>query len=292
MTRFRTRLAGQCGEKAAVEHGFDRLPVDPFAIAEAHDLPVVAKPVEVEGVSGGIVLGPGDPFIFYATNIRSPGFQRFTVAHELGHALLDGHWEVLEKEGPMHVSRAGFCQGHSSVEIEADHFAAGLLMPRRLIRQALRAAPIGLEGAREIEDRAQCSLTAAAIRMAECADHAVAAVVSQGDAVRYAFLSEPFKRLRPRRWLRKGEPLPDGLTRSFNANPANVEDRAGACGSTTLDAWFGGGELPLDEEVIGLGTYGRTLTVLSSEAVEADPDEENEERDLEEDWTPRFAYGR
>lgn len=292
MTGFRIKMAGQKGEKVSVEHGFERLPIDPFAIAETEGLDVEAKPAEIEGVSGGIILTADPPVIFYATNIRSSGFQRFTIAHELGHAKLDGHWEALMQEGPMHASRAGFSQGHSSVEIEADHFAAGLLMPRRLIRQALRAAPIGLKGAQEVEDRAQCSLTAAAIRMAECADHAVAVVVSQGDAIRYAFLSEPFKRLRPRRWLRKGEPLPDSLTRSFNADPANVEDRAGACGSTTLDAWFGGGELPLDEEVIGLGTYGRTLTVLSSEAVEADPDEEDEERDLEESWTPRFAYGR
>ena len=292
MTGFQIRLAGQRGEKVAAEHGFDRLPVDPFAIAEAERLDVEAKLPEVEGVSGGIILITDPPVIFYSTSIRSQGFQRFTVAHELGHALLDGHWEALEKEGPMHASRAGFAQGHNPVEIEADHFAAGLLMPRRLIRQVLRAAPIGLEGVREIEDRAQCSLTAAAIRMAECADHAVAVVVSQGDVVRYAFLSEPFKRLRPRRWLRKGELLPDGLTRSFNAHPANVEDRASACAPTTLDAWFGGAELPLDEEVVGLGAYGRTLTILSNEAVEADPDDEDEERDLEESWTPRFAYGR
>jgi hypothetical protein len=36
------------------------------------------------------------------------------------------------------------------------------------------------------------------------------------------------------------------------------------------------------------------LTVLSSEALAADPDEDEDEEDaaLEESWTPRFAHGR
>ncbi|HEY0026778.1 MAG TPA: hypothetical protein VGC35_02815 [Allosphingosinicella sp.] len=49
----------------------------------------------------------------------------------------------------------------------------------------------------------------------------------------------------------------------------------------------------LDEEVIGLGSYGFTLTVFSSEDLPEEPDEEeDEEKTLEERWRPRFAYGR
>lgn len=44
------------------------------------------------------------------------------------------------------------------------------------------------------------------------------------------------------------------------------------------------------EEVVGLGRYGKTLTVLSSRKIghEANTDEGNDEEDLVERWTPRF----
>jgi hypothetical protein len=49
----------------------------------------------------------------------------------------------------------------------------------------------------------------------------------------------------------------------------------------------------LDEEVIGLGRYGFTLTVLSSESLaESDDEDEDDEEETVERWTPRFAYGR
>jgi hypothetical protein len=44
------------------------------------------------------------------------------------------------------------------------------------------------------------------------------------------------------------------------------------------------------EEVIGLGRYGKTLTVLSSRKIgqEAYADEGDDQVDLAERWTPRF----
>ena len=41
------------------------------------------------------------------------------------------------------------------------------------------------------------------------------------------------------------------------------------------------------EEAIGLGSYGRTLTVLSCESL-PDAEEEREEEVLKESWTPKF----
>ncbi len=40
------------------------------------------------------------------------------------------------------------------------------------------------------------------------------------------------------------------------------------------------------EGVLGLGAYGKVLTVLSTDIL---PDEEDENRDLEERWTPRLG---
>lgn len=290
MSKFRLLMARQCGEKIAADHNFTAFPVDPFAIAAQEDIMVEAKDPDRKGMSGCIVFTDDGVGIVYATDIRSEGFRRFTVAHELGHYFLEGHPEEIAKTGPVHFSRAGFVQGNNSIEIEADHFASGLLMPTRLTREALYQAPIGLAGVQHLASIAEASLTAAAIRTAECAPYPVAIIVSEHEQVVYGFLSESFKKLGKLRFLRKGDPLPHTGTRSFNGLADNIQLGRSICRQTTLAEWFGdSSDIRLDEEIIGLGSYGYTLTVLSSEALTDDPDEtEDEERDLIESWTARF----
>jgi hypothetical protein len=192
------------------------------------------------------------------------------------------------------VSRAGFSQGAVSIEIEADHFAAGLLMPTHLVRHSLSGSSLGLDGIVRLREAADCSLTAAAIRVAECAEVPMAIIVSRGEEIAYAFLSEGFKSLKPARYPRQGMALPTGATRDFNATPGNVLAGRKICGEARFSDWFEGvRHTPLDEEVVGLGRYGLTLTVLTSEEFPLDPDEEDDrEERLVDSWTPRFAYGR
>ena len=291
---FRIRMARQAGEAEAGRRGFEAFPIDPFAIAAHHEIEVVPKPSDAEGVSGAIIFSDEYVTIIYATNIRSEGFRRFTVAHELGHYLLDGHAEEICTAGGHHFSRAGFTQCDRRIEIEADHFASGLLMPTRLVKQVLNRSAVGLEGVLELADQAECSATASAIRAAECAEHPLCVVVSEGDVVCYSFMSETFKALKPGGFLRKGASLPYGLTRRFNEDPGRIEVGEQDCSQTDMADWFGGRSLPLDEEVIGLGGYGRTLTVLSSEELTSidDEDPNDEDESLERSWEPRFAYGR
>ncbi|WP_432256617.1 ImmA/IrrE family metallo-endopeptidase [Limimaricola sp. AA108-03] len=293
MSKFRLTLARRRGEQIAFQHGFDRFPVNPFSIAENEDILVEAKEPGVEGVSGCIVFNDDGVGIIYATDIRSEGFRRFTVAHELGHYFLDGHPEEILKTAPVHFSRAGFTQGDSSIEVEADHFASGLLMPSRLVRESLYTASVGLSGIRCLAQDAECSLTASAIRAAECAPYPMAVIVSRGEHVAYGFLSESFKKLGRLRFLRKGDLLPETATRTFNRSPANVRDRRETCEETTAERWFAGPQVALDEEIVGLGRYGFTLTVLTAENLTEDlGEEEDEEQKLVESWTPKFAYGR
>lgn len=293
MRKFRLLWARQCGERKAKECGYDRFPIDPFAIATKENILVEAKRPEQVGVSGGIIFHREDVGIFYSTTINSRGFQRFTVAHELGHYFLEGHPEEIQKIGGAHISRAGFTQGDVSIELEADHFASGLLLPGRLVSQVLGDGQIGLHGIENLAGLSQCSLTASAIRAAECSPYPMAIVVSSGEHVCYAFMSDGFKRLGKLTFLRKGAQLPLGATRTFNADGQNVLDGRRVCGQTTVADWFDGPKISLDEEVIGLGSYGLTLTILSSDALSEDPDEvEDEDADLIESYTPRFAYGR
>src|SRR5262249_5332067 len=104
---FRLTMAKQKAEALVREFGFDTLPVDPFAVAGRRNILVQPKADAGEGVSG-MLLRHGNNFgILYSTQIPSEGFQRFSVAHELGHYFLEGHLDHVLRDG-AHASRAGF----------------------------------------------------------------------------------------------------------------------------------------------------------------------------------------
>jgi hypothetical protein len=240
-----------------------------------------------------MIFAGGSARIIYSRDLNNRGFENLSVSHEIGHYFLPGHPEEIQRQGGTHLSRANFTEA-SSIELEADHFASGLLLPSLLTRKFLDSHQVGMEGVLALADAAECSRTAAAIRTAECSSYPVAVIVSRDELVAYAFLSEGFKQLGKLAWLKKGTPLPSSLTRRFNSDPSNVLGASKACGETHLGDWFDGPKgIPLDEEVLGLGNYGFTLTILSSEArLQAPDEEEDEDAALENSWTPKFAYGR
>jgi hypothetical protein len=293
MAGFRLKMATQRGEKVAEEFGFKQFPVEPRKVARAREIEVQAKPAEVTGVSGAIIFAGDSATIIYSTEYDNEGFENFSIAHELGHWFLPGHPEEIIKGGGAHLSRADFTQ-NTSIELEADHFASGLLLPSHLTRKFLSDNQVGLDGITKMAGVAHCSITAVAIRAAECSAYPMAAIVSKGAEIAYAFTSETFKDLGKLAFLRKGMPLPIGATREFNKDPANVLHGCRAVDETDLARWFDvPGKIMLDEEIIGLGKYGYTLTILTSEALPEDPlNEEDEEAELEKSWTPRFAYRR
>lgn len=293
MAGFRLKLATQVGEKVAADAGFTSFPIRPRKIAEDNNIDVEAKPPHAKGISGALIFANDLVTLIYSTEHNNRGFENFSIAHELGHFFLAGHPEEIMKGGGTHRSRANFTE-NTSIELEADHFASGLLLPSALTRKFLQNSQVGLDGILGLADAAESSLTAAAIRAAECSPYPVAVVVSQVDKVSYAFMTESFKALGELTWLKKGTSLPASTTRTFNSKEANVLTAQRAHGETDLCAWFNGSSrIALDEEIIGLGKYGYTLTILSSESLPEDPDlEEVDEAKLIEQWTPRFAHKR
>jgi len=285
MTTTAGLLATQHAEKVLRDRGIASLPVDPFALAAAEGIAVQAKPDTAAGVSGLLVRVGSSYGIMYATHIPNVGYQRFSVAHELGHFFLPGHTDaVLSADVPFHASRAGFVSD-DPYEFEADHFAAGLLMPDQLFRAALIRADDGLAGIETLAGQCRTSLAATAIRYAQKAMIPAAIIVSEGQRINYCFMSQALKEFRGIQWLRKGTPLPaGGLTSTFNRDTRNIVGGLRDEDEANLQDWFGG-ERSVDvvEQVIGLGAYGKTLTVItcSSNAEESD-----EEKELEESWTP------
>lgn len=251
------------------------LPIDLLALAKSRNILVEAKSSVAKGVSG-ILLRVGDDFaIGYATHIKSIGFQRFSIAHELGHYFL-GHADTMFRGGKtVHESQAGF-GSREQIELEADHFAAGLLMPSELFKQEAGRHSDSLEAIEKVAERCQTSITSSAIRYAELTDAAVAIIISTGSSVDYCFASRSLRGIRGYRHPLKGSVLPrDSLTRDFNQAASNIAEAKRSDDDADLIAWFhADDEIDASEEVIGLGDYGKTLTIITADLPDDDDDDE------------------
>lgn len=257
--------------------GFVSLPICPFEIADRHDILVEPKESKVPGVSG-YLMRVGDVFgIRYASHIANEGFQRFTVAHELGHYFLPGHAEKLFPNGSG-THQSSF-YSNDPLERQADAFASALLMPQKLFSRAVDRAGCGFGAIEQLSILCKASILATAIRYTQYTDDAVAVVVSTGSTVDYCFMSERLKSLPDISWMKKGALLPsNSATYEFNRVATNVELALHVEGTSYLDQWFDGApDVEVNEDVVGMGSYGKTLTILFTEEALVDDDEDSED---------------
>jgi hypothetical protein len=261
------------------------LPVDPFAIAASEQIPCEKISTVSPGISG-CLLKSGDQFgIFYSDSFPNDGFMRFTVAHELGHYFLDGHYEYVFADGSVrHESDSGF-MSEDRYEREADAFAAALLMPETLFNTAAARITPGLLAVETLAAQCGTSLTATAIRYAVVSEDPIAVVCSKDNRVQFAFMSDLLRQRRNLTWLKKNSGIPDGTaTHRFNRDPKNIAQSKRVNSTSPMDAWFDcGGTEYVNEEVVGLGpSYRLTLTILVAEPPrDPDHEEESEEDDFE-----------
>ena len=104
---------------------------------------------------------------------------RFSIAHELG------HWELHE-----HQSQLWLCTGDmiheyagSDMEIEANAFAAELLMPTPIFRPICRKGTFSFRLADHLSSLFKTSLQATALRMVEETDEPAIVVLTDGEQV-------------------------------------------------------------------------------------------------------------
>ncbi|MBV6415414.1 MAG: hypothetical protein OMOMHJEC_03302 [Xanthomonadales bacterium] len=279
MDNYRRRQITVCAETQVRDAGITTFPVDPRIIAERAEIKVQAKPSDVQGASGWLVRSGNAFGILYATHIPNEGFQRFSIAHELGHYFLDGHPEHVFRDGEQHASMAGF-GSKDSIEIEADHFAASLLMPPMLFRPAMDKFKDGLQAVVGLRALTQASLEATAIRYAEHTKAAVAVIVSAGRRIDYCVLSDELQEQKARR-LSRGTLLPRrSATYRLNEDHAAILAGETISDEIAADEWFSDVRGTCTEEAIGLGLYGKTLTIITLDIDSVDDDAPA--------WNPKF----
>lgn len=159
----------------------------------ASTIGLTIQEVDAESFDGALIRIIGVPKgkVAINVNIREPGRKRFTLAHELGHYVLPSHARQSVACGPTNIER--WTTSMPQTELEANRFAAALLMPKPLIMAELRAEP-SLEQARLISGHCHTSLTAATYRLVELSTYPIALVWSQNGRRSWFQRSNEFRR--------------------------------------------------------------------------------------------------
>jgi len=131
------------GERLAIQSGGGRPPVDVRAVAKSLGMRIIEAELG-PSVSGLLVTSPGKQVSICVQKDDSTTRKRFTIAHEIAHHVL-GH--QFEAGSHVHVDRGNFIsqrgprasQGIDLKEIEANQFAAALLMPSAWVRALVEA---------------------------------------------------------------------------------------------------------------------------------------------------------
>src|ERR1700735_758496 len=139
------RTARHQGEALAERFGFSKPPVDVEQIARRLKLKVVNFDLG-EDISG-LLISKGDSTTIAVQESDHTNRKRFTIAHEIGHFHLRHQFEPGEH---VHVDRGHLITPRNSrsstgvdlKEIEANQFAACLLMPSKLLLQSIKALKV------------------------------------------------------------------------------------------------------------------------------------------------------
>jgi hypothetical protein len=158
-------------ETAAAEllrrHGVTRPPVDVEALARGEGAEVQFERLE-PSVSGLLVKTPKGQVRIGVNASHHRNRQRFTISHEMGHYLLHSQQPTLFVDGQMVYFREDAASdAFDPREIQANAFAAGLLMPEDFLRADLKNG-IDVQdevAVRKLAERYQVSQQALTLRL-------------------------------------------------------------------------------------------------------------------------------
>lgn len=190
--------------------------------------------------------------------------KRYTIGHEIGHYVNPMH-RASSPEGfkcsrkDMLTDNAKPGDRHAKMEVEANQFAAELLMPEAWVRRFLRPkVGLDLEHTFELAAMFEVSKEAAARRYLTFSGEPAAVVFSHDGKIRYVKKTNDFPRLSV--W--NGQPMPaDCYSLTNNKGQGEITDFVEAVGHHWLDTSRG---LSLGEQTVAQAK-GFRMTLLTVE---------------------------
>jgi len=149
------------------KHKEDALPVDVVRLATLEGVEVDRTDFG-EDVSG-VLVKDGERAVIGVNGRDAPTRQRFTIAHELGHHLLHANRDLfVDRNYIVHFRDENSSTGFDPLEVEANQFAAELLMPADRVRDLFNKHPFDIDDESALRRLAKTfgvSPTAMAVRL-------------------------------------------------------------------------------------------------------------------------------
>lgn len=203
---MRKNLKGVLPHKKITIEEFSAFISEGYSIGNETDINRIASSESVEihyddygSHFDGMLVRDGVDFHIHVNeskgNYEGSKRSRFTISHELGHFFLEEHREAMKADNySPHASN--FSLNHENpIEIEADYFAACLLMPKTKVREFTGRREFSLDIIKEVSDSFNVSVHAATRRFIDIGTHEIFVVFSRDNKVLYYDKSEDFPKL-------------------------------------------------------------------------------------------------
>lgn len=205
----------------------------------------------MKGAEGRLVRKKNAGIAHIREGIKPEGRRRFTIAHELG------HWELHKGQTQFICSEEDMRDyGRSYLEVEANLFAASLLMPQRYFAPIIKNEEPSMDLVKGLAKEFETTLTASAIRLADLSHHQIIVVWAENRRIQWSYRNEKTTSL----YVVAGGSLPE-------YSSATVSERELISGMGHYDQanWFpqlsrGVGEVM--EETLRSSKFGTSLTLL------------------------------
>lgn len=229
----------------------------------------------LEGSEARLIRKGNLGIITVNSRILEEGRKRFAIAHELGHFELHS------------ASQLVFCTEQDMLfwneskveELQANEFAAEILMPEEIFKKYLKPGPPNIDTIKEIAKEFRTTLTATALRYVQLSKEPCAIVISESGIIRWYRKSSDFNF-----HIKVGQKLsPDTYAFDFYDGvdlPTRLQ-------KAPASAWLAGDiddESEIFEHSIALPRYGVVLSLLW---IDKEIHQRRQTRDYEDD-EPEF----
>ena len=186
-------------------------------------------------------------------NIKELGRRNFTICHEIAHFVLPNHGSVKCKSKEIE----SWSSGINAQEVEANRFAAELLLPKKEIYRIVNNKAT-IEVAKEIANDFRASLTATLLKCSEVTDEACAVVWSVNGKIEWVKKNENFSLFIPKKDL-------DNQSVAYKLLQDNLNQHDEK--AVYAETWVSNDDLPSDLEIwedsISMPNYSGVLTLLT-----------------------------